>query len=132
DAVFLVPSLNAVQSRAALPDVRFAEWQDADGPRAVLAAALPAFGTPQRAAVDGTMRADVLLLLQALLPQTRFVSAEAVVGELRLRKDADELELLTRSAAAADAAMSAALAACVPGARETDVAAAAANAFAEQ
>jgi Xaa-Pro dipeptidase len=132
DAVFLVPSLNAVQSRAALPDLRFAEWQDADGPRAVLAAALLAFGTPQRAVVDGTMRADVLLLLQSLLPQARFESAEPVVGELRLRKDADELELLVRSAAAADAAMSAALAACVQGARESDVAAAAANAFAEQ
>src|SRR5581483_8453791 len=100
-------------------------WTDADGARGAFAAALGRFPPPRRAAVDGTMRADVLLLLQSLLPSAAFVPATAVLGELRLRKDAGEVDALVRAAAAADAAMRAALEACVEGARESDVAGAA-------
>jgi Xaa-Pro aminopeptidase len=129
DAAFVVPSLNAVQSRAALPDVPFVEWADADGPTGALRAGLEPFDGARRVAVDGTMRADALLLLQSLLPQARVEPATAVVGELRLRKDEEELAALGRSAAAADAAMTAALAACRAGATEADVAEAASAGF---
>jgi Xaa-Pro aminopeptidase len=128
-AVFLVPSLNAEQSREALPSLPFATWTDEDGPERALRDALAPLPPPRRVAVAATMRADFLLLLQAALAGAEFSSADAVVGELRMRKDAAELEALLASAATADAAMSAALAACVPGARERDVAAAAAAAF---
>jgi Xaa-Pro aminopeptidase len=124
-AVFVVPALNAAQSEAALPDLDVVAWTDADGARGAFAAALGRFPPPRRAAVDGTMRADVLLLLQSLLPSAAFVPATAVLGELRLRKDAGEVDALVRAAAAADAAMRAALEACVEGARESDVAGAA-------
>jgi Xaa-Pro aminopeptidase len=132
DAVFLVPSLNAVQTREALrslPSLRFVTWQDAAGPERALREAAAPFAGTRRTAVAATMRADFLLLLQSLLNGSEFVSADGVVAELRMRKDAAEVEALQASARTADAAMEAALAACVPRVRELDVAEAAAAAF---
>jgi Xaa-Pro aminopeptidase len=129
DAVFVVPSLNAVQARSELPELRFETWEDADGAENALRAALALFGSPARVAVDAAMRADFLLLLQRLAAGAEFVPGATVLGELRLRKDAAELEALWASARTADEAMAAALAACAVGARELDVAEAAAAAF---
>lgn len=133
DLVFLVPSLNAEQARAALPAVRFATWEDADGAGNALRQAIGSFKLPSSASasvgVDVTMRADFLLLLQEIVLSAQWVSASLVLTELRLQKDADELEALLASARTADAAMAAALDACVEGVRELDVAEAAAAAF---
>ncbi len=131
DIVLLVPSLNAEQARAALPTVRFVTWEDADGAGGALREAIGPFKLPPgvRVGVDATMRADFLLLLQQIVPSARWVSASLVLTELRLRKDADELEALLASARTADAAMAAALDACAEGVRELDVAEAAAAAF---
>lgn len=129
DATFLVPALNAEQARAALPDLPFATWSDQEGPAAALAEAAAPFAAARRVAVGATMRADFLLRLQQQLPGASFVSGDAVLGALRLRKDAAEIETLQRSAATADAAMRAALAACAAGVSELDVAEAAAAAM---
>lgn len=131
DMVLLVPSLNAEQARAALPALPFVTWEDADGAGGALREAIGSFELRSEASVgvDATMRADVLLLLQQIAPATRWVSAALVLSELRLRKDAEELEALLASAHTADTAMTAALDACVEGVRELDVAEAAAAAF---
>jgi Xaa-Pro aminopeptidase len=129
EAIFLVPSLNAAQSREALPALRFVEWADEVGPASALREAVEPFASARRTAVSATMRADFLLLLQSMLPDSDFGSADPVVGELRMRKDDAELATLQASAETADAAMTAALAACAAGGRARDVAAAAAAAF---
>jgi len=129
EAVFLVPTLNAVQSRAEIPELPFVTWEDAEGPERALREAAAPFAGAGRTAVGATMRADFLLLLQSALDGSEFVSGDGVVAELRMRKDADEIEALLASARTADAAMKAAFAACVPGARELDVAEAAAAGF---
>jgi Xaa-Pro aminopeptidase len=129
EAVFVVPGLNAEQSRAALPSLPFITWQDADGPEHALREAVAPFAGARRTAVGATMRADFLLRLHAALDGSELVSADAVVAELRMRKDETELETLQASARTADAAMEAAFAACVAGARELDVAEAAAAGF---
>ncbi len=130
DAALLVPSLNAEQTRAALPDLHLVGWEDAEGPERALREALSALdhgaGT---IAVDGTMRADALLLLQGLAAEARYVPAGVVLAELRERKDPAELEALEASARTADAAMLAAFEACVTGGIELEVAEAAASAF---
>src|SRR3954467_9782538 len=127
--VFVVPSLNAEQTSAAVPDVELVTWADEDGADSALGGAVAALGRPRRVAVDATMRADFLLLLRRFVGDAELSTAESVVGELRLHKDADEVEALRASARAADAAMQAALAACAAGARELDVAEAVAAAF---
>jgi len=129
DSVFVVPSLNAEQSREALPSLAFSTWQDAEGPERALREAAAPFAGARHVAVGATMRADFLLLLQATLEGAEFVSADGVVAELRMRKEPAELEALQASAQTADAAMEAALAACTPGASELDIADAAAAAF---
>jgi Xaa-Pro aminopeptidase len=127
--VFVVPSLNAEQARAAVPALELRPWADEDGADAALRDAVADLGRPGRVAVDATMRADFLLLLRRFVGDAELTTAEGVVGELRLRKDADELEALQASARAADAAMRSALAACAAGARELEVAEAVAAAF---
>lgn len=127
--VFLVPSLNSEQARAAVPGLDLATWEDTEGADARLRTTLAALGRPRRIAVDATMRADFLLLLRAAVPDANLVTATGVIGELRLRKDAAEIEKLQASALAADVAMREALDACAAGARELDVAEAAAAGF---
>src|SRR3954468_13151660 len=103
--VFVVPSLNAKQPRAPVPAVELRTWADEDGAESALAAAGADLGRPRRVAVDATMRADFLLLLRRFVGDAELTRAEGVVGELRLRKDADELKALQASARAADDAM---------------------------
>jgi len=131
DESFVVPRLNAEQTRVALPSTPLEAWEDAAGPRRALGRALESVDVPADSAVaiDGAMRADSLLLLQGALTAARFVPAAAVLAPLRAIKDAPELELLAASARTADAAVRAGLVACVAGATEFEVAEAAAAAF---
>lgn len=131
DESFVVPSLNAEQARVALPSTPFEVWDDAAGPERALVRALQSVDLPAEpaVAVDGTMRADALLLLQGALPGARFLPAAIVLAPLRAVKDASELELLAASARTADTAVRAGLAACEAGATELEVAEAAAAAF---
>jgi Xaa-Pro aminopeptidase len=121
--LIVVPGVNAEQMRAAVPGIELVRWADADGPTAALADALAQLelegGT---IGVDGTMRADSLLQLEALRPAARYVPAAEVLGALRVRKDEAELDALRASARTADTAVQAALAACTGGRMELEVA----------
>jgi Xaa-Pro aminopeptidase len=68
------------------------------------------------------MRAAFVLGLQAVLPGARFSVASTVLGELRMRKDADEVALLRAAAQAADRVVAAIAAGRLIGRTEADVA----------
>jgi Xaa-Pro aminopeptidase len=121
--LIVVPGVNAEQMRAAVPEIELVRWEDADGPRAALADALALLELDDATiGVDGTMRADSLLQLEALRPGARYLGAGEVLATLRVRKDAAELDALRASARTADTAVQAALAACAEGRTELEVA----------
>ena len=121
DVRYVVPSVNAEQARAAI-DVPMEVWADEDGPGGALDAALAAFGTVGRVAVDETMRADFALAVLDRLPKAERCFASDTVGRLRMRKDEAEIATMTASARLADEAMRAGFAAIAPGATERQVA----------
>lgn len=128
DVRMVVPSLNR-EEIAAHTDVELVSWTDVDGPREALRQALTAWKTPHTMAVDGAIRADALMHLQASLTCDKTIPADALVAPLRQLKSADEIDLLSRAAAQADHAMQAAVDTCRVGATEAQVAWAAETAF---
>jgi Xaa-Pro dipeptidase len=122
DRAFIVPSLNADQVRAHA-DVPMRTYQDAEGPQVAITAALSALGAnaPSAIAVDEEMRADHLLVLQAICPSATFRLAGTVMAPLRGRKDADEIAKLQAASATADAGVEAVFAACRPGITELEL-----------
>jgi Xaa-Pro aminopeptidase len=100
DAILLVPRLEAPRVRER-PDVfRLRPWDETEDPVAIVCALV---GSAGRVAVGDHTWARFLIDLQALLPgTTRLVKASAVIGPLRARKDAAEVEALRRAAAAVD------------------------------
>jgi Xaa-Pro aminopeptidase len=131
DAVFVVPELNAGQSRAHI-DAPFLTYTDADGPAQVLRQAHDRLGQPTRMSVGDTMRADFLLLLQERWPKTSFVAGAHVMAPVRMVKTADEIDAMRRSSATADVATDAGFAACRAGVTEKAVARAISEAYAAQ
>ena len=127
----LMPSLNAEQAAAEAPELELVTWSDDAGPADALRSTLERVGAngARRAAVDGEMRADHLLLLQEAVGDASFVDASVAVRPLRELKSDDELRLLQAASDAGDAAMQASFAACGPGVTELEVAEAAAAAF---
>ncbi len=135
----LIPALNAAGSRQHT-DVRFHEWSDEVGPETALRTALAAVvadkgahGSAHEVApgaaqgvehvvIDETMRADFALLLLAALPDARHSFTDRTVGELRMRKQADEYALLKANALLNDAALLAGMAAITAGITELEVA----------
>ena len=73
-------------------------------------------------AVSDGLRAAFVLGLQRVLPGARFSLASAVLRALRMRKDADEVELLRLAAHAADRVIDAMAAGPLVGRTEADVA----------
>jgi Xaa-Pro aminopeptidase len=130
---FVVPQLNADQTAAALPGLTIWRWKDEDGAAGALGEALAAMnGAQLRAiAIDPEMRAEALLELLDSAPESRPVNGGPLMRALRELKRPDELEVLGRSAATADHAIQAAIAACRPGVTEIEVAGAAYDAFRE-
>ena len=122
-AGLVVPTLNADQfvAHTALPIVR---WTDAAGPRQAIAQSLAVLGVGQGVtmAVDNTMRADALLLLQEMVAPAQSLAADTLMTVLRVCKSETEIEALARSAKLADGAMLAGVAACSVGATERAVA----------
>jgi Xaa-Pro aminopeptidase len=128
---FVVPSLNAEQTKDATGDIPFFVWGDEAGPIGAIRAALSSLnvdGTTQLA-VDPEMRSDVLLAVQELLPAARCVDGARVISPLREVKSDEEIDLLRASAGTADAAMERALEACRVGATELQIAEAAVAGF---
>jgi Xaa-Pro aminopeptidase len=103
-ATLLVPRLEAPRV-VERPDVfTLQPWDETDDPIA-LAAALAGGGTGSgaRLAIGDHTWARFVLDLQAALPAAGYVRATEVLGPLRARKDAAEVEALRRAALAVDA-----------------------------
>lgn len=128
DVRMVVPGLNR-EEIAAHTEVEMIPWADVDGPLDALRQALTKWKSPRTLAVDGAIRADSLLNLQASVTCEKTITADALVAPLRQRKSADEIEMLARAAKQADLAMQAAVDACRVGATEAQVAWAAETAF---
>ena len=128
DALFLVPELNAAE---AAPHVPFptVTYSDAAGPQEALRGARMRLGARRQIAVGDTMRADALLLLQGTWGEARFMPGALVMVPLRMIKSPEEIALLRRAAATADAAVQAVFEACGAGLREMDLAHVAEEAF---
>jgi Xaa-Pro aminopeptidase len=130
DIRLVVPTLNAdqVESRTGMRAMR---WNDAEGPHAALATALIELGLRSAAtlAVDDSMRADTLLLLQEAARPGTCLPAGSLMAPLRMRKSDAELAALARAARLADEALLAGVEACTPGVSERKVAEAVAARF---
>jgi Xaa-Pro aminopeptidase len=124
EEAMVVPALNAEQIASLAPGLRLADWDDAAGPAATLAAVLRSLGVSgaARLAVDPELRADHLLALEAALPHATVTNASSLIAPLREIKDDHELDLLRRCAELDDAAVRAAYAALEPGMTELELA----------
>ena len=83
-------------------EVEIVGWRDGEDPYAIVTGWLPAGG---RIAVGDRIWGSHLLALQTRMPSASWTSARPVVGALRARKDAAELDALGRAAEAADATL---------------------------
>lgn len=129
-AAFVVPSLNAAQAEQHVRLPAFA-YTDAEAPVQAIAAARSRLGegAPRRLGVDDTMRADFVLTLQAAYPDARLALGSEVIAPVRMRKDAEEIEALKRSARHADQAVRDVWAACRAGVSEQELGDVAAASF---
>lgn len=123
DAAYLMPALNAEASRGQT-EMRFFAWADEDGPDAALADLIADLNLcdVKHLALDETMRADFAALICDALPGAKRHFSGSTLGALRMRKDADEYQILKRNALSADEAMRAAWAGMGEGMSEMQVA----------
>ncbi|MBB5152601.1 M24 family metallopeptidase [Saccharopolyspora phatthalungensis] len=77
-------------------------WVDGQDPHAIVADLARRGGAPARLAVADVMPALHTIPLRAALPEAEQVLAGAVLRELRMRKDAAEIEALRKAGAAID------------------------------
>ena len=103
--VLLVPELEA-PGFAGVPatelGVEVATWVDGQDPHGQVAQLLRRGTRPSRVAVTDLMPALHALPLRDALPEAQQVLAGPVLRELRMRKDADEVDALRRAGAAID------------------------------
>jgi Xaa-Pro aminopeptidase len=104
DARLVVPALEAPLARDHLGEleVEVAAWAETDDPVRLVRDALRANGATGRLGVGDQLWSSHLLALQAALPGASFTVASSVTRQLRMRKDAEELQALARVAAAID------------------------------
>ena len=121
DPVLVVPRLERAAAEAGVrTEIDIRTWDETDDPYAL---AVHGITGRARVAVSDTMLAMHLLGLQvALGTGLAYVPASTVLRELRMRKDADEVELLRRAAHAADRVVAAIAAGRLIGRTEADVA----------
>ena len=104
-------------------------WEETDDPHGVVAGFVRAAAGPAaqarrlEIAVSDRLMAIHLLPLQERLAGAHFRSATGVLRKLRIRKDADEIELLRQAGAAADRVVAQIAAGRLIGRTEADVAA---------
>lgn len=127
-ARMVVPFLNSAEI-AAHTDAELVTWTDTEGPLGALGQALGERTRIRSVAVDGAMRADSLLHLQAALDGGKMIALDGLVTPLRQIKSTDEIDALAKAAAQADRAMAAAVEVCRVGATESEVAWAVESAF---
>jgi Xaa-Pro aminopeptidase len=118
----VVPRLERVAAETGLrTSVEILTWEETDDPYALATSGIPGSG---RVAVSDTMLAMHLLAIQhALGSNARFSRASAVLRDLRMIKDADEIALLGEAAHAADRVVAQIAAGRLVGRTEVDVAA---------
>jgi Xaa-Pro aminopeptidase len=121
DPVLLVPELERPRAAASpVGDrIELAGWPDGEDPYAVLAGLVPRQGA---VAVSDTTWAVHLLGFQRAVPAATWRAGSPVVSGLRVRKDAQELELLSRAARGADEAFRRVTDLPMDGLREEEVA----------
>ena len=104
DPVFLVPKLyeSQVRSESWVESVR--TWADGDDPVAAVESVVADLGLDGagHVLVDDRMWALFTQDLRTAMPEATFGLASSVLDDLRLRKDASEIEALRRAAALAD------------------------------
>ena len=120
-AQMVAPSLNEEQIRS-FTDVPLLLWEDDEGPLRAIGSSVLSGPGGKTAAVDGTMRADFLLMIQEGTSFADVVPADDLIGSVRVIKSSDEIELLRSAARQADRAMQHAAEACVPGITERELA----------
>lgn len=120
DPLVVVPRLERAAAEMGLrAPIGIRTWDETDDPYALATAGL----SGGRVAVSDTMLAMHVLRLQATLgPATRFELASGVLRELRMVKDADEVNLLRLAARAADRVVARIVAGPLVGRTEGDVA----------
>ena len=125
----VVPRLEEPAARVgARGDVEIVTWEETDDPHGIVAGFVRAARERSRVdraievAVSDRLMAMHLLPLQARLAGARFSSATAVLRELRILKDPDEIDLLRRAGAAADRVVAQIAAGPLIGRTEADVA----------
>jgi Xaa-Pro aminopeptidase len=123
--VLVVPRLEEPAARAGLrASIETVTWMETDDPHALVAARVErARGRASATtAVSDRLWSLHLLRLQAAAPGMRWVSATDVLRELRMVKDADEIELLRLAGAAADRVVDQIASGRLVGRTEADVA----------
>jgi Xaa-Pro aminopeptidase len=122
----IVPRLEADPARRAPAiasgAVDVATWEETDDPHGLVAELVNASGSPTAVAITDTLWASHLLRLESALPGTRFVPGSTVMRELRIVKDAEEIELLRIAAHAADRVVDQIASGTLIGRTEADVA----------
>ena len=125
--VLVVPKLEEPAARAgARTTLEIATWMETDDPHGLVAdlvrrGPFSASG-PAGIGVSDRLWSSQLLRLQAALPGATWTSATSVLRELRMIKDADEIELLRLAGAAADRVVDQIAAGRLVGRTEADVA----------
>jgi Xaa-Pro aminopeptidase len=112
--------------------VGLAGWEETEDAHALVAALVggsPGSGAPSaaarrpsRLAVSDRLWSAHLLRLQAVLPGAAWLTGSSILGRIRVVKDADEIELLRRAAAAADRVVDAIASGPLVGRTEAEVA----------
>jgi Xaa-Pro aminopeptidase len=123
--VLVVPRLEAMAAASspacAAGLVEIAAWEETDDPYGLVAGRLAGAKRGGRLLVDPALPARHLLALQRALPAPAFGLATEVTRELRMVKDAAEIELLRRAALAADRVVAQIAAGRLVGRTEADV-----------
>lgn len=122
--LLVTPRLEVPAAAAGLRiDVPIVGWEETADPFALVAERVTATtGRDARLAVSDQLWASHLLRLQAALPGSTFEAASHLLRELRMIKDAGEIDALRRAAQAADRALSAVARGRLMGRSEADVA----------
>lgn len=117
----VVPRLERSAAEAGIRnDVDIAWWHETEDPSELVVRLL---GRPPGAvAVSDRLWTSHFLRLQRAIPSARFEPASTILRELRMRKDADEVELLRLAAQAADRVVDQIAAGRLVGRTEADVA----------
>jgi Xaa-Pro aminopeptidase len=125
----VVPRLEEPAARVgSRAEVEIATWEETDDPHGLVAGFVRMSLKRDRdsgdleLAVSDRLMAMHLLPLQDRLAGARFSSGGSVLRELRIRKDADEIELLRQAGAAADRVVAQIAAGRLVGRTEADVA----------